>query len=409
MRKSEIINIKIITFGNFPHGGSSANFLKYFSLSLNIPKTNNIEVLLPTGFYYGKMKNNKRKGKIEDVRYRFLCFKNHPRNYVGKLTDNLIGTVRLVYYLVAQRIFGQLDVLIIYKNILLDTLPLLLIKKMLGIKLITIFPEFYEQPKGFIERLKWVNFYLGIKYLSKYSDGSIVLSNYTKKYIKLRSINKNMPFLILPNIMDPSIFEMNFVKKFNDNKITIGYAGTPTIKDGTTDLIRSFCLLQKKYKNIHLLIIGDLTNGKTIIPDLQKLAKDLGGFNNITFTGLIPFSEVPHLLNSCQILALTRPNGISAEAGFPTKLGEYFACKKAVVVTKVGDIPIYLRDNEEVILVEPENIIDIVYGFEKLILSEALRGKISKNAYEWMDSNLNYKTITKRLDDFINNVNSVEL
>ncbi len=189
----------------------------------------------------------------------------------------------------------------------------------------------------------------------KYADGIIVLSTYLRDYIKYKvKYKKNI--LLMPNLTDPKEFELKDIKPHFYGRITIGYVGTPTRKDGILDLINSFSLLNKKYSNTHLLIIGDLTNGKTLIPSLEKLAKELSIDKNVTFTGLISNNKIPELLNSCQILALTRPNGISAEAGFPTKLGEYFACKKPVVITKVGDMSKYFQNEEHVILVEPENI-----------------------------------------------------
>jgi glycosyltransferase involved in cell wall biosynthesis len=123
----------------------------------------------------------------------------------------------------------------------------------------------------------------------------------------------------------------------------------------------------------------------------------------ITFTGLQSHIKVPQLLLSCQILALTRPNGIFAEAGFPTKLGEYLSCKKPVLITKVGDIPKYFTNEEHVILVEPENIQSIVYGFEKIITDKKLSEILCLRGYAWMDENLNYVNQSKRISEFINN------
>ena len=61
-------------------------------------------------------------------------------------------------------------------------------------------------------------------------------------------------------------------------------------------------------------------------------------------------------------MTLIRPNGVFAEAVL-TKIGEYFACKKPVGVTNVGDISTYFKNEEHVIIVEPENIKSIVNGF----------------------------------------------
>jgi glycosyltransferase involved in cell wall biosynthesis len=202
-------------------------------------------------------------------------------------------------------------------------------------------------------------------------------------------------------LTDSTVFEAHNVKPFIENKITIGYSGTPTAKDGILDLIRSFGILNKKYPNTHLLVIGDLTNGETIVPDLKNYAKSYMDLENISFTGLVSHERIPDLLNSCQILAMTRHNGIFAQAGFPTKLSEYFACKKPVLTTAVGDISKYFTNREDLILTEPENIESIVNGFEDLLNDKQLADKISLNGYNWMNLNTNYLNISSNLSKFI--------
>jgi glycosyltransferase involved in cell wall biosynthesis len=405
MNKEQKKYIKVITYGNFPYGGASANFLRYLALSLTLENRNDIEVLLPTGHYYGNKteENAIRNGVVENIKYRHLGFLNHPKNYLGKIIDNLIGPFLLLFYLLLQRLKGKLNLIIFYNTVFTNTFLILIAKAITGQNLVIIYPEFYEKPKGKIALLKWYNFHLGIKYLAKYADGSQVMSYYLKDYISSRS-KHNMKCLVFPNVMDPKIFDLQNTKPFKENMITIGYTGTPTRKDGVVDLIKSFSILNKKYANTHLLIIGDITNGNSILPDLKILAKELGVIDSITFTGLVPFMQVPELLNSCQILALTRPNAIFAEAGFPTKLGEYFACRKPVIVTSVGDIPKYFKNEEHIILVKPENLENIVDGFEKLIKNEELSLYICNNAYKWMDENLNYRNVTGKLNDFLNSL-----
>jgi glycosyltransferase involved in cell wall biosynthesis len=170
------------------------------------------------------------------------------------------------------------------------------------------------------------------------------------------------------------------------------------------DLIKSFSLLNQKYPNTHLLIIGDITNGKTIIPPLKEFVRSFNVEGNITFTGLVSHEIVPEVLHSCQILALTRPRGVFAEAGFPTKLGEYFACKKPVVITDVGDIPRYFTNEEHVMLVEAENIGSITKGFERLLVEPGLAERLSLNGYTWMNNNLNHEMATQNIDRFLGQI-----
>ena len=396
--------IKIVTYGNFPFGGSAANLLR--NLSLSIAKQNqNVEVILPTGNYFGDKidANTKRNGHYKNIRYRHLGFIHHPKNYFGKFLDIICGAFLPIIYLYKESFKNKLDTIILFDTSLTTTLPFLFIKKTLNKKFIVIIPDFYEKPKSrFISfpLIQWFNFYVGFKYLVRYSDSFIVASFFLQRYL-LDVLKVKKSILVLPNLIDPDDFLIPENQTHVADKITIGYAGTPTRKDGVMDLIESFGILNKKYPKTHLLIIGDIVGGSSIIPPLKDLALKLGVLENITFTGLVSFTRIPVLLNSCDILALTRPNGVFAEAGFPTKLGEYFVCRKPVIITRVGDIPVYFNNEEHVIIVNPEDPENIVMGFEKLLNDSVLCDILCNNAYKWMEENLNYKNMSTKLCEFI--------
>lgn len=397
-------NIKIITYTNFPYGGASANFLRYFSLSL-IKEGHEVEVILPKGSIYGKNVEvpNTRNGCVENIRYKHLCYINQPNSFIGKLLSNLCSLIFPFFYFVRKCAFKSNDIIILYNPFFSRLIGVFLIKALLRKKIILMLPEFYEKPaeKFSISLLNWYDFYFGFKYLIKYSDGYIVVSTYLKKYVQ-ETLKVNKPLLLLPNLLDPENFQLNDIKPFKDKKITIGYTGTPTRKDGVVDLIKSFSLVHMKYPNTHLLIIGDVNSGDSVIPNLKELAMKLNVADSITFTGLVSFKEIPQLLNSCQILTLTRPSGVFAEAGFPTKLGEYFACRKPVLITKVGDIDTYLRDEVHAIIVKPDDVEDILGGFIRLIERPELFKILIDNAFGWMNENLNYKKVSKNISHFVN-------
>tara|TARA_B110000240_G_C13504050_1_gene455270 strand:+ start:1484 stop:2683 length:1200 start_codon:yes stop_codon:yes gene_type:complete len=399
MRKKRI---KIITYENFPYGGAPANLLRYISLALS-KEGADIEVLMPTGNVYGQNVELKpqKKGNVENVYYKHLGFTLHPKNYFGKILDLICAFFYTPFFLIISNFRHEFDTIISYNTHITRILHLILIKKIFNKKLILILPEFYEKPSSkYLSLIHWYDFYFGLKYLARYADAYIPASHYLKRHLETE-LKINKPILVLPNLMDPEIFKIEKNKPFIQGKITIGYTGTPTRKDGVVDLINSFGILNKKYSNIHLLIVGDAINGNSVIPKLKELAIRLECNDNITFTGLVPFLEIPKLLNSCQVLTLTRPSGISAEAGFPTKLGEYFACKKPVLISNVGDIPMYFNNEEDVIITNPDDINSIVDGFEKILFNDELSKKISINGFVWMNQNLNYRNVSQKLINFI--------
>ncbi len=403
----EIRKTIFISYSNFPFGGAMANFSRNLVSGLAI-YNHNIEVVLPTGNSYGNGIdfNLSRRGIINGVHYRHLGYINHPKSYIGKIIDNISGLILPLILLIKKALKNDLDNIIICDPDFVKTLLYVITKSVFQKKLIIILPEFYEKPKTrfiSLSLIKWYSFYYGLKYLVKYADGYIVLTNYMKVYLtdKLKIIKG---ILIVPNLIDPKKFESHNVTPYIINKITIGYTGTPTKKDGVLDLIKSFSILCRTHKNIHLLIIGDLTNNKSLIPSLKEFALNEGVLENISFTGLVSHTRIPDLLNSCQILALTRPNGIFAEAGFPTKLSEYFACKKPVLLTSTGDIPKHFKNEEHAIIVEPENINSMVSGFELLLNNKELADRISENGYNWMEQNTNYIKVAPLISRFLNNL-----
>ena len=226
--------IVLITYGNFPYGGASANLSRLFALGL-ADQNCDINVIMPTGNYYGNNVEDKniRQGQIEGVFFKHLGFINHPKNYFGKLADNFYGLILPIFYLIGKAANNELDVIIIYDTTFLKSLFIKIIKSVLRKKLVIILPEFYEKPSSkFISLplIKWYSFYFGIRYISKYADGIIVLSTYLRDYIKYEvKYKKNI--LLMPNLTDPEKFELKDIKPHFNGRITIGYVGTPTRKD----------------------------------------------------------------------------------------------------------------------------------------------------------------------------------
>lgn len=135
----------------------------------------------------------------------------------------------------------------------------------------------------------------------------------------------------------------------------IAYCGTASNnKDGVDELIKSFAIVHKSHPAVKLLIIGKTPDKKDASGNL-KLIENLGLKDSVVFTGVVSSSEMPQLLKNACVLALDRPDSLQAQCGFPTKLGEYLLTENPVVVTKVGDIPLFLKDGETALLAEQRN------------------------------------------------------
>ena len=181
----------------------------------------------------------------------------------------------------------------------------------------------------------------------------------------------------------------------------IAYCGTASNnKDGVDRLIKAFSIVHKKYVDMKLYIIGKAPTKGDESGNL-KLVDDLELNDAVVFTGIVPAKKMPQLLKNAELLALARPDSLQAQCGFPTKLGEYLLTENPVVVTKVGDIPLFLEDGVSALLVEPDDI----EGFaNKMIWALDYPDEaaiIGKEGSKVALKEFNYKTEAKKIVDVI--------
>lgn len=183
-------------------------------------------------------------------------------------------------------------------------------------------------------------------------SGLFVISNPLREYYENLGID---PSKIHVLNMTVDVERFKNIKKTACREKYIAYCGNVSNnKDGVDILIKSFALVCKKRPDIKLFIIGK-TPSQTEASDNFRLIKSLGIEERIVFTGVVSSEQMPQLLKDAVVLALARPDNLQAKYGFPTKLGEYLLTENPVVVTSVGDIPLFLKDGVSALISEPSN------------------------------------------------------
>lgn len=200
-------------------------------------------------------------------------------------------------------------------------------------------------------------------------------------------------------LVDSTRFES--LKKTNTEKY-IAYCGTASNnKDGVDDLIKAFAIVSMSHPELKLKIMGKAPTKDDESGNL-KLVEELGIKDKVEFTGIIKAQDMPQMLKNAAIVALARPNSLQAQCGFPTKLGEYLLSENPVVVTRVGDIPLFLRDKETALLSQernPEHFASkIIWALEHT--EEA--SEIGRHGALVALKEFNYLTEAKKVVDVIN-------
>lgn len=377
--------ISIYTTSDYPFDGAAENYVRLLSLGLK-NNGDSVEVVRWRG-------GTLHKEQFE-VPYRNYLFRGRPNYEILKFVE----LVCLIFYIpisvLHSKIVRNTSVIILYGfDYCYINSIFILICKLLKIRCVRIITDYY--PKESIANKwwkfpKWLAYLLQFRYIDKYFDLIVVISNYLKSIELSNNVSSNK-ILLIPHFIDCDQKENASLSKPND--IIIGFCGAAKVSNGILDLVQAFSMLAKKHSTIKLLIIGKISDS------IYKSISLILGSNlfRMTITGYLPSDQVKDKLNSCSILVNPRRKSVLTEAGFPTKLGEYLSAKKPVVSTSVGDISFYFTNKEQLILVEPDSTDSLAAGIECLINDEELAIKIANSGYEWAQEHLDYRHNAKVL------------
>lgn len=195
-------------------------------------------------------------------------------------------------------------------------------------------------------------------WMSKRATGMLVISHALYGYFKEKGIRN---IAVINMFVDAERFD---IRQQDSIDKYVAYCGKiSNFKDGLDCLVRAFKIFHDRYPTYYLKLIGDF-RFPAFERELRALINSLELNDAVIFTGAVSPDLMPDLLCGAQMLALARPNNEQANYGFPTKLGEYLATGKPVVLTRVGEINMFLRDKINCRMAEPDNPKDFA---EKMI------------------------------------------
>ena len=390
----------LITSMNFPSGGAGATYLNLFCRGI-VSSGRSVKVLLLKGHAFGSFKyKGPRKSITENgIPYTYLGLTQRPDTPIKKLLEEVLSLIRLISYLVSLIGKHRPVRLLIFNSEVQYNIPILAFSKIFRFNVIKFVAEIIDPSEftdSFFGRIKRVGYDYNYKVLNIKSDKLLVFSHYLKTFYHELGYDQSK-IMVQPNLTD-----FDFWEPVNSNiRYTFGYSGAPYLKDGLHDLFKAISLLKREHPEITLLVIGDVTFGKSLIPSLKAECEVLWISENVSFTGLVELAMVKKYLAECGILAITRPSTLQTKAGFPTKLGEYFATKRPVLSTDFGDMKEYFTDEKDIIMAECGNAESIAEKIKWMIVNKQKLELISQQGYLKACQLLEYKNSVKRMMRFI--------
>jgi len=183
------------------------------------------------------------------------------------------------------------------------------------------------------------------------------------------------------------VSKKNFKMKYNINSKFILFVGRFSKSKGIETLIDAFNIVNNKFLDIHLVIMGvDFGFEKT----MEELIIKFNLSKKILVIKNPPREDVISAYGESEFLVLPSQWELS-----PLVPLESFAFKKPVISTKSHGIPFTVKDDKNGLLVDPENPVQLAKAITKLLLDDNLRIKLGLSGYHFVHDECNCVSMAK--------------
>ncbi len=390
------LNLVLVFTGGFGFPGGDAYTNRILAFAKGFAQLKCTVTLLI--IYPGRNNTAESKGNIDGFNYIFCTGLKRPSGKFAKKITGVSGIINMIKVLRVIHKRQSIDAVITFSQNYLQNFPIFLFTRITNTLFIR---ENNEFPKCIIRRghrKLFVFERLFFKFVNRFYDGYIFISKTLADYNR-SLLPKNIPILIVPIIVDNERFTIQVDR---ENQITF-CGNLCSEKDGLSYLLDAFSAIHSSHPDYRLILIGD-TSEQVNLQRIKDQVVKLGITQKVIFTGFIPRENIPTLLLKSSLLVLSRPETIQTMGGFPTKLGEYLATGRPVLITSVSDIPQYIIHGRNGFLATPGSVTDFASKMDNILTSYEQSIQIGIAGKELTKTIFNFRFQSERVISFIRQV-----
>lgn len=373
------MKVFIITKEPFPNGMAAVNRIKAYSKAL-IGKGIDCEVLIytRTEIYGNKVRNTEGLGVVENIPFRYM--KGTPlreSNVLIRKWNDIMDYHRLYGYL--RMTLKPGDCVLAYGRDLKSKKLIELTKS----KGANYFQELCELPFGTSretsktigQRAKFER-----KIMPKL-DGMIAISDALMKYAK-KHCNEGCNIFKIPILVDFPKYDMQD-RSAESPTPYIFHSGTLyEQKDGFLSMLRAFGKVVNQLPFEVKFISTGKPDGTTHEQEIKNIIGEYGLENRVIFTGYLSDEKLKEYLSKASFVIINKLTTQQNTYCFSTKLGEYMAASKAILITNVGEAMNWLTHGEDAYIIPPNDVDKLADAMKVMFENPELRAKLGKNAHE---------------------------
>lgn len=397
--KNKKMKVYILTSTPFPNGMAATNRIKCYAKAIQEQGIQCEIVVFTRTEVYGKVPRNiSGKGISEGIHYKYIGGTplRHKNIFVRQIND-LIDRLRTLAYL--SKHLHEGDIVLSYCGIFARYVNW--IADIAHKRRSKFVRDLCELPYGTsreTERtIKWRKFTFAKQFPK--CDGFIAISE-TLVELAERYKKESAQVLKVPIMVD---FEKYFLldRSSEAHVPYIFHSGTLLEqKDGILGMVEAFGIASRKTPfPIKFISTGnkDQSPHKEAI---DKLIKKYGLNESLVFTGFIPEKELQGYLAKASLVIINKYDTQQNRYCFSTKLGEYLAASKPVIITNIGEAMNWMTDGKDAYVVKAGDTEALANKIVEAFTHKQERYRIAQNGCKTCKDSFDYRNYGDVIVDF---------
>jgi len=178
---------------------------------------------------------------------------------------------------------------------------------------------------------------------------------------------------------------------------TVGHVGLVDKQHGVPSFVRGLAMARKDCPELRGLIVGD---GR-VLPEVRRLADDLGVADAIEFTGHLSHDKIPEALCRMAIGVIPRPMKRANHMVVTLKLMEYWASGTAVIASPLAGIREVAEDGVDILFFDPAHPETLANALVRLRQDPELRTAIAQRGREKVSRQFRWPVLIVQVLDFL--------
>lgn len=371
------MRIFIITREPFPVGMAATNRIKAYAKGWKMCGLDcRVIVFRRTEPHGVAPKNTATEGIYEGVPYKYIpSYTQRESSFIMRRLNDYLDRKKLMRYL--ENTLQPGDVVFEYDRDLRN-LPIIDVVHKKGARYIH---ELCELPFGTVaetaatiaSRKKFEK-----KVLPK-TDGVIAISDaladYARKYCSADAKITKIPILV-----DFPQYDMPHRESEADIPYMFHSGTHYEQKDGFLSMLKAYGKIARDLPfDTRFITTGKLA-GSRHENEINAILNEYGIADKVIFTGYLDSDQLKDYLSKASFVVINKPTTQQNTYCFSTKLGEYMAASKPLIITRVGEAMNWLTHGHDAYIIEPDNVEALSKAMKRMFEDKDMRDRFSGGA-----------------------------